>query len=64
MANENDTIYIMSTFPKTLDYKNQKRLSPVIKFDNSGKGILKSPTTRRDGVIGNVDIGADIQAKF
>ncbi|MBP3930438.1 MAG: hypothetical protein J6D47_12855 [Peptostreptococcaceae bacterium] len=64
MVNKNDTIYIMSTFPKTEDYKNQKRLSPVIKFDNSGKGILKSPTTRRDGVIGNVDIGADILAKF
>lgn len=64
IVGEKDTIYIMSTFPKSLDYKNQKRLSPVIKIDGSGKGVLTSATTRRDGVIGNVDIGADILNEF
>lgn len=64
IVNENDTVYIMSTFPKSLDYKNQERLSPVIKFESDGKGILTSPTTRRDGVIGNIDIGVDILSKF
>lgn len=64
MVEENDTIYIMSTFPKSIDYKNQKRLSPVIKFEKSGKGVLTSATTRRDGVIGNIDIGVDILSKF
>lgn len=64
IVGENDTVYIMSTFPKSLDYKNQKRLAPVIKFDGSGKGVLTSATTRRDGIIGNVDIGADILSEF
>ncbi|CEN88566.1 membrane protein [[Clostridium] sordellii] len=64
MANKNDTIYITSTFPSNEDYKNQKRLSPIIKFDGSSKGVLKSATTRREGVVGNIDIGVDILSKF
>jgi hypothetical protein len=64
MVNENDTVYIMSAFPSKKDYKEQKRLSPVIKFEGSGKGVLSSATTRRDGVVGNIDIGVDILSKF
>lgn len=64
MVDENDTIYIMSAFPSNADYKNQKRLSPVIKFEGSQKGVLKSATTRREGVVGNLDIGVDILSKF
>ncbi|XTR38455.1 hypothetical protein ACQQ2T_03505 [Paraclostridium tenue] len=63
-VNENDTVYIMSTFPSKKDYKEQKRLSPIIKFEGSGKGVLRSATTRRDGVVGNIDIGVDILSKF
>ncbi|MDO7206482.1 hypothetical protein Q5M85_22660 [Paraclostridium bifermentans] len=54
----------MSAFPKDIDYKNKRRLSPVVKFDGTGKGLLTSATTRRDGVIGNVDIGAGILADY
>lgn len=64
MVNENDTVYITSMFPSKEDYKNQKRLSPIIKFDGSGKGVLKSATTRRDGVVGNLDLGVDILSNF
>lgn len=64
MVNKNDTVYITSTFPSRQDYKNQKRLSPVIKFEGLGKGVLSSATTRRDGVVGNIDIGVDILSKF
>ncbi len=64
MSNESDSIYIVSPFPSNLDYKNKKRLAPVIKFDGEGKGVLTSSTTRREGVIGNVDIGADILNKY
>ena len=64
IVDENDTVYIMSAFPKDIDYKNKRRLSPVVKFDGSGKGLLTSATTRRDGVIGNVDIGAGILADY
>ncbi|MEG2984054.1 MAG: hypothetical protein RR835_05095 [Peptostreptococcaceae bacterium] len=60
----NDKVYVISPFPKDIDYKNKRRLSPVIKFDGEGKGILTSATTRRDGIIGNVDIGADILANY
>lgn len=64
MVDENDTIYIMSAFPSKEDYKNQKRLSPVIKFEGSKKGVLRSATTRRAGVVGNIDIGVDILSEF
>ncbi|MGL6108359.1 hypothetical protein [Romboutsia sp.] len=60
LAEANDNIYIISTFPSKLDYQNKKRLSPVIKFDGGGKGLLQSASTRRDGIISNVDIGVDI----
>lgn len=61
---ENDKLYIISAFPKDIDYKNKRRLAPVIKFDGEGKGTLKSSTTRREGIIGNVDIGVDILNDF
>lgn len=66
MAGENDTIYIVSAFPSNLDYINKKRLSPVIKFGGEGtsKGVLTSATTRRDGIVANIDIGVDILNEF
>ena len=60
MVNENDVVYIVSEFPSNLDYNNKKRLSPVIKFKGDGKGLLKSSTTRREGIIANLDLGVDI----
>lgn len=64
MVNENDTIYIISATPSNIDYQNKRRLSPVIKFKGDGKGLLSSATTRRDGIIGNVDVGADILNEY
>lgn len=66
MVGENDTVYIVSAFPSNLDYSNKKRLSPVMKFSKgvSGKGVLTSATTRRDGIIANMDIGVDILNHF
>ena len=61
---KNDKVYIISAFPKDIDYKNKRRLSPVVKFDGSGKGLLTSATTRRDGIIGNIDIAASILADY
>ncbi|MGL5347476.1 MAG: hypothetical protein ACRDA3_08990 [Peptostreptococcaceae bacterium] len=60
MANENDVVYISSAFPSDLDYKNKRRLSPIIKFKGNEKGILSSSTTRREGIVANVDVGVDI----
>lgn len=64
MVGENDTVYIVSGFPSNLDYKNKKRLSPIIKFKGDKKGILASATTRRDGIVANLDVGVDILNEF
>ncbi|WP_122638229.1 hypothetical protein [Romboutsia sp. Marseille-P6047] len=64
IVNENDTIYIVSAFPSDIDYSNRRRLSPIIKLSNEGKGLLASATTRRDGIVANLDIGVDILNEF
>ncbi|WP_026255015.1 hypothetical protein [Terrisporobacter glycolicus] len=64
MIGENDVVYIVSEFPSTLDYNNKRRLAPVIKFSNNKKGLLESATTRRDGIIANLDLGVDILNEF
>ena len=64
MVNDNDVVYVVSEFPSTLDYNNKRRLSPVIKFTDDKKGLLRSSTTRRNGIIGNIDIGVDILNEF
>lgn len=64
MINDNDTLYIASPFPSDLDYSNKKRLSPIIKLKGDGKGILSSSTTRRDGIVANLDVGVDILNEF
>lgn len=61
---KNDTLYIISAIPNSEDMKNNRKLSPIIKFKGDGKGLLYSPTTRRDGIVGNIDIGADIVNEF
>lgn len=64
MVSENDVIYIVSEFPSDLDYSNKRRLSPVIKFSGNEKGLLESSTTRREGIIANLDLGVDILNEF
>ena len=64
MAGKNDTIYIVSEFESNLDYKTKRRLSPVIKFEKDGYGLLESSTTRNSGIVSNIDIGVDIINKF
>ncbi|MCC3867181.1 hypothetical protein [Terrisporobacter mayombei] len=64
MIDENDVVYIVSEFPSTLDYNNKRRLAPVIKFSDNKKGLLESATTRRDGIIANLDLGVDILNEF
>lgn len=64
MVGENDTIYIVSEFESNLDYKNKRRLSPIIKFEKDGYGLLESSTTRNNGIVSNIDIGVDILNEF
>lgn len=64
MVGPNDTVYISSAFPSDIDYKNNRRLSPIVKFKGDGKGLLTSNTTRRNGVVANLDVGVDILNEF
>ena len=64
MVGENDIVYVASSFPSKLAYKNKERLSPIIKFKGDGKGLLSSSTTRRDGIVANIDVGVDILNEF
>ena len=64
MISKNDVVYIVSEFPSTLDYNNKRRLAPVIKFSDNKKGLLESATTRRNGIIANLDLGVDILNEF
>lgn len=64
MISPNDVVYVVSPFPSKLDYKERKRISPVVKFDGEGSGLLYSSTTRREGIVANLDIGVDILNEF
>ncbi|WP_434796820.1 hypothetical protein [Terrisporobacter vanillatitrophus] len=64
IVSKNDVVYIVSEFQSSLDYSNKRRLSPVIKFSDYKKGLLSSATTRRDGIIANLDLGVDILNEF
>lgn len=64
MVGENDVVYISSAFPSNIDYSNRRRLSPIIKFKGNEKGLLLSATTRREGIVANVDVGVDILSEF
>ncbi|WP_296645003.1 hypothetical protein [Romboutsia sp. 13368] len=64
MVGENDVVYIASAFPSKLAYKNKERLSPIVKFKGDEKGLLSSSTTRRDGIVANIDVGVDILNEF
>ena len=64
MVGDNDVVYIASSFPSKLAYKNKERLSPIIKFKGNEKGLLSSSTTRRDGIVANIDVGVDILNEF
>ena len=64
MVGDNDVVYIASSFPSKLAYKNKERLSPIIKFKGNEKGLLSSSTTRRDSIVANIDVGVDILNEF
>lgn len=60
LKSKNDRVYIVSPFPESLSYKEGYRLSPIFMFKDTGKGLISSSTTRRPGVVGNVDLGKSI----
>ncbi|WP_352419745.1 hypothetical protein [Proteiniborus sp.] len=66
--NEFNDLQILA-FPENvkgdISYRWNKTLVPLIYKDNENKvGILTSNTTRRDGLVANLDIKAHIEAKY
>ena len=64
MVGDNDVVYIASAFPSRLANSNKQLVSPIIKFKGNQKGLLSSATTRRNGVVANIDVGVDILNEF
>lgn len=64
--NDKDTLLMLVVpFPSTVDVAQGKRLTPIIAFNRSiSQGILTSATTKRDGIITNTDLAAQILAHF
>ncbi|MFZ5965992.1 MAG: hypothetical protein ACOYVK_02285 [Bacillota bacterium] len=58
---DNSRLFVVTPYPSANDYKNGNRLTPLIVYgDEVPTGVLTSDTTRREGVIGNVDIAPSI----
>lgn len=58
---KNTRIIIITPYPSSLDIKKGNQLTPVVFYgDGINKGILTSNTTRRFGIIGNVDVAPSI----
>lgn len=66
MVDENNTRFLIaSPTPSSLASSSGKKLTPVILAgEGINKGILSSGTTRREGIIGNIDIAPYIAAYF
>ena len=58
---EKSLLFIVTPFAKDSDIKEKYQLTPLILYgDGIEAGLLRSDTTRRDGIIGNVDIAPTI----
>jgi len=59
-------LIIVSPFPSDASYEAGDRLTPIIFYEGkeAGRGILTSDTTRRRGIVGNVDIAPTILENF
>ncbi len=62
---KNTRVMILSPIASSLAASSGKRLTPVVLAGKGiDKGILSSDTTRREGIIGNIDIAPHIAAYF
>ncbi|AKL95241.1 hypothetical protein CACET_c17930 [Clostridium aceticum] len=59
------TVFMLVTpFPSDAAVLRGERLTPVVIYDGVNKGLLWSGTTRREGIVGNVDIAPTILSYF
>lgn len=59
-----DTFIFISTYPGAENADNNDRLTPIIVYEGTGKGLLYSSNTRREGIILNTDLTGYIAEKL
>lgn len=58
---KNTRVVLVTPYPSSDDIKSGNRLTPIVFYgEGVSKGVLTSSTTRRIGIIGNVDIAPSI----
>lgn len=55
-----DVLWLISPYVEQGDVKNQSELAPAIWFEQGKRGLLYSPTTRRSGIVANVDLAPTV----
>jgi len=55
-------VIVVSPYPSSADIKGGKKLTPLVLYGDhvKGKTVLTSDTTRRVGIVGNIDIAPSI----
>ncbi|KXG74040.1 hypothetical protein [Thermotalea metallivorans] len=54
-------LILVSPYPSAANIKNGDRLTPIVVYgDGIQQGVITSSTTRREGIVGNVDIAPSI----
>jgi len=54
-------VMIVTPYPSSKDLVEGRRLSPVLVYGSGiSRGLLYSDTTRRNGIVGNIDISASV----
>lgn len=55
-----DVLWLISPYVEQEDMKKQSELAPVIWIERGKTGLLHSPTTRRSGIVANVDLAPTV----
>ncbi|MBB6214797.1 hypothetical protein HNQ80_000882 [Anaerosolibacter carboniphilus] len=62
---ENTRIILVTPYPSGENIKSGNKLTPIIMFgDGVEQGIMTSDTTRREGIVANVDVAPSVLAYF
>ena len=59
-----DQLIVLSPFPDLQGYSEGYRLAPIYYFDKNSSGLITSSSTRREGVITNIDVAGLIFQNF
>jgi hypothetical protein len=55
-TNQKTTFILLSSYPSKSNLQSGLKISPILIFDNDGQGHIYSQSTRRTGIITNLDI--------